>query len=205
MIDDYYSKEKGFKVFTYYVAVKNHFQGRYDYFKYGGKTSTKIETFDRRKDRFFFYKLSKRDDWEPYILSNILVDPNLYIGNLVNQKDKAEEVLKDYLRRKQSLRYTFKTDINRLDDDAKSNFIVTDGQHPKLLTMYINGKVCIETLIILDSITGMFRVWNEKIQDPVIWPGINKTCERYRPFMNYRLSDMRQVVLERFDYVKNND
>ena len=43
-----------------YLGVKLHFTDTYDYIKYGGKTNVKLDTFTKRKDRYFFHKLSKR-------------------------------------------------------------------------------------------------------------------------------------------------
>ena len=50
----------GFDVFKTYLAVKNHFTTDYDYNKYGGRVTAKLESFTKRPDRYFFHKLSKR-------------------------------------------------------------------------------------------------------------------------------------------------
>jgi len=48
----------GFDVYKTYLAIKNHFTTDYDYVKYGGKVTAKLETFTKRSDRYFFHKLS---------------------------------------------------------------------------------------------------------------------------------------------------
>ena len=50
----------GFDVFKTYLAVKNHFTTDYDYNKYGGRVTAKLESFTKRPDRYFFHKLSKK-------------------------------------------------------------------------------------------------------------------------------------------------
>ena len=51
----------GFDVYKVYLGVKLHFTtDTYDYVKYGGKTNATLDTFTKRKDRYFFHKLSKR-------------------------------------------------------------------------------------------------------------------------------------------------
>ena len=57
-----YSDADAFDLYTYYVAVKQHFTSDYDFFKYGGKLRLKQTSFDTRKDKFFFYKLTKKED-----------------------------------------------------------------------------------------------------------------------------------------------
>ena len=49
----------GFDVYKTYLAVKLHFTSdTYDYYKYDGKVNAKLDTFTKRKDRYFFHKLS---------------------------------------------------------------------------------------------------------------------------------------------------
>ena len=43
--------------------LKNHFtKEKYDYHKYCGKSRASIQSFYKRKDRFFFEKLSRQKD-----------------------------------------------------------------------------------------------------------------------------------------------
>jgi len=60
----------GFDVFKTYLAVKNHFTTDYDFNKYGGRVTAKLESFTKRPDRYFFHKLSKK--------YNVLNDINIY-------------------------------------------------------------------------------------------------------------------------------
>ena len=42
----------------------------YDYYKYDGKVNVKLDTFTKRKDRYFFHKLSTHDmDKMIYLIS----------------------------------------------------------------------------------------------------------------------------------------
>ena len=42
-----------FDVFKTYLAVKNHFTTDYDYNKYGGRVTAKLESFTKRPDSTF--------------------------------------------------------------------------------------------------------------------------------------------------------
>ena len=50
-------------VYKTYLPVKLHFATiTYDYYKYDGKVNgTKLDTFTKRKDRYFFHKLNHDD------------------------------------------------------------------------------------------------------------------------------------------------
>ena len=50
-----------FEVYKTYLALKNHFtQAKYDYNKYCGKVRASLNSFYKRKDRFWFEKLSRQ-------------------------------------------------------------------------------------------------------------------------------------------------
>ena len=75
-------------VYLMYCALKAHFQGDYDYHKFGGKTKTKRESYYKRKDRFFFAKTAvKYEDTEVlnYFVSNFIHDRSGYIANFTDK------------------------------------------------------------------------------------------------------------------------
>ena len=48
-------------IYLTYCAMKAHFgKGDYDFIKYDGKTKVSRESFWKRKDRYFFVKVSKK-------------------------------------------------------------------------------------------------------------------------------------------------
>ena len=50
----------GFEVYKMYLALKLHFTSdTYDYFQYGGNAKASQVSFDQRRDKFFFVKLSR--------------------------------------------------------------------------------------------------------------------------------------------------
>ena len=70
-----------FETYLNYLALKLHFEGKYDYFKYGGKTSATIESFKKRKDKHQFVKLSRKLSDEQIKLlekKEKLVEPSWY-------------------------------------------------------------------------------------------------------------------------------
>ena len=50
-----------FDTYKIYLAMKSHFtREKYDYFQYGGKTNASLDSFYKRKDRYFFEKTSRK-------------------------------------------------------------------------------------------------------------------------------------------------
>jgi len=190
----------GYEAFTIYNALKLHFTSEsYDYFKYRGKSRTTIDSFEKRKDKYYFYKLSRQQNEEDYIqflVSNFLENPNLWVGELVQ-----EESIARYKKRMaviQSLSYQFKNDCEKLRssvDDANQLF-QTKGDYPILLVSSLQKVTEIETLCILNSLIGFFPLWKKKITDTIQWPNFHLKCLKYTPFISYDKGKFKQIAVE---------
>jgi hypothetical protein len=187
-----------FEVYKTYLALKNHFtKDSYDYFKYGGKVSASVKSFESRRDRFYFEKLAKMRDPTSFILANIIQDKDAWVGDLLTN-DQAERRYKDWLRRSQSLTYSFKTELDRLGDDFDANFRSSDGRHPPLLQLFLREEVSLETLVILVHMTKCYGRWNKTMDFDPVWREVSRKIVKYQPFMKYDLSKFKSVVIEKF-------
>lgn len=194
-----YSTDDAYRAYTYYLALKHHFnKDGYDMFKYNCKVNATIRSFETRRDKFYFYKASKIENYKDFMLANILEDQNLWIKDMIDNKEKSESIYKDWVKRTQSLSYVFKTDLGLLDDDLNSNLVSQKGQHPKLLRLYVSNQICIETLIILADLTKVFSHWDKVLVDKIIYPDINKKCKNYYPFLKYDKTKMKKIVLDKY-------
>ena len=107
-----------YEAYVKYLALKSHFSDKnYDFFKYNGKVKAWRTTFESRKDKYFFYKLSKKKDPVEYLVANFVGSDDFYIGNI--REDKSDEVYMDWKKRIESLTYTFKSDLSKMKEDFK--------------------------------------------------------------------------------------
>lgn len=189
----------GYEAYKLYVALKNHFNSdTYDFFRYGGKTRANVKSFEVRPDKYFFSKLGKHRDVERYILANIVEDnPNVWVGDLANEQ-RAEDNYKKWLSRQESLTYQFSNDLDKLQPLYNDNLAVEGSSHPFLLKLFIQNKITIETLIVLNDMCGFFKHWNKHIEEDVIWPMIYKKCKKYKPFLVYNKEKLKQIVVDKF-------
>ena len=188
-----------FEVYQKYLAMKRHFTSdSYDYHKYNGKVKANQHSFDIRKDKYFFYKLSKQKHVEEFLLANFLDgDNDFWIGQL--RDDKCTEVYENYRKRKQSLTYTFKEDLAKMKDDFDANIIVPENEHPYLLRLYMRKDICIETLTLIDMMVYNYKYWDKVLHDDVIWPQVKTKSINYRPFMAVDINKYKAIVKDRFN------
>lgn len=178
-----YSTRSAFETFVDYQAIKRHLTSKYDYFQYNGKVKASFENFQSRKDVYHFHKLSKKKEKHNMLISNLIVNTNLWIGDIVS--DEGYERYLNWKSRIDSLSYHFKIQLNNISypDDLKKNFIVHSGQHPSLLVDYMQHKISTETFTILCNITKTFPYWEKEIQDTVIAPDFIQKAKKYYPFL----------------------
>lgn len=195
-----YSTREAFDVYVYYLALKRHFTSNYDFFKYNGKVKANAHSFETRNDKFHFYRLSKMPEAKDLILANILANPKIWVGDLLD--DKAKDVYNDWKKRKESLGYIFRQDLSELNEDDPNSDILTNGDHPRLLKLYMRKQIHIETLIILDDLMKIFSYWDKNIKDTIVYPDINKLCRDYKPFLEYDKAKMKKIVLDKYKHIR---
>jgi len=186
-----------FEAFKMYCAVKNHFTTiNYDYFKYNGKLNVSQNSFEVRKDKYMFYKLSKHEDPLTFLVANFSESDKLWVGDLfgLDQQNKYD----GFLRRKQTLTYTFQSDIDNLLENFDSNFDVPNGEYPHLLNLVIRKKITKETFIIIQDCVRFFSKWNKLIQDPILWPKIALNCKKLHPFLKYDKDKYCEILKNKF-------
>jgi hypothetical protein len=179
-----------------YLALKRHFTSGsgYDYFKYNKKVNASVSSFETRKDKYAFHKLSKKADPENFLVAVFIEHGTKpWIGEIVSDP-KFENTYKEWLKRKESLTYIVKNEISDLDVEAELK--VEDGQYPILLKKYMDKEVSIETLIILSNFLGFFKHWNKQIEDSILWPDIYNMCMKYSPFIEYDRDKFKKLIVE---------
>ena len=157
--------------------MKQHFtKDKYDYFKYGGKSRASTTAFNKRKDRYFFERMSRKktdEEITQYFISNFISseDPaKVWIGEIIRD---GETNFKEWQKRNQSLAYVFGNEVEGVfSGNNFDSYFHTEGQHPKILKEYLKKTISIETLIILDRILGFVKVFDKKLTDP-IWSTVS--------------------------------
>ena len=189
----------GFEVYKIYLAVKLHFTSKnqsYDFHKHNGRTTARLETFTKRRDRYFFHKLSKSYSDKSivdYFLSNFVSNTNIWVGDIIGKT--GDETYKQWSKKLEALHYYYEQDIDYIIErmttkDIKFNdlFLSTGGQHPPIVKMFLSKKINFETLIILDDILKFTKKLNKDITEKVLWPKLFDRMKRYKPFLSYNIT-----------------
>jgi len=187
-----------FETYRTYLSMKSHFTNpKFDFFKYGGKSRATITSFNKRKDKYWFEKTSRKySDQEivDFLLANFATTDNpqnLWIGEIINS---GERNYSQWMKRNQSLTYLFKEQSNELllDKNLNEVFDCSKG-HPPILKKYLGGEISLETLTILEKVFSFVSKFDKKLTDPV-WESVSLKIKKYNPFLNINVFPFKKIL-----------
>lgn len=194
----------GYEAFSLYTSLKLHFNSdSYDYFRYNGKVNTSVDAFENRKDKWHFYKLSRRfaneEQGRDFIVANLVHDPNVWVGNLLVEESNIQ-----YRKRQkviQSLTYTFTNEIASLVSHKNPNdlFMIHDGEYPELLQKLLHDEISIETVCILNKLLNFLPAWDKKINDTIHYPTVSRKIKKYTPFIMFEPTKYKIILKKEYD------
>jgi hypothetical protein len=97
----------------------------------------------------------------------------------------AARQYQEYKKRRESLRYTFEQDLNRLSEEREGDLTIFGfeyGHHPLILKAYLRNSISIETLVIIDKLTGFTDFM---LLDDTVWNDVKRLIKKYRPFVKF--------------------
>jgi len=194
----------GFEIYKIYLAIKLHFTSKnqsYDFHKHLGRTTARLATFTKRRDRYFFHKLSKSYNDKSaidYFVANFVSNTNLWVGDIIGKT--GDDNYKQWSKKLEALHYYYEQDIDYiLGRDIKFDdlFLVKKGQHPPILKMFLSKRINFETFLILDEILSFSKQLNKNISEKVLWPKLYDRMIRYKPFIKYNVTKYKKTLRDK--------
>jgi hypothetical protein len=162
----------GYQTYQIYQSLKLHFTSDYDAVKYNFKTAVRQDTFERRRDRYFFEKLSRRFTKEKlihYFTSNLIQNTSVWIG------DMSDKIYSDYVARYDKLTYMLSQDMKLMSEKGYSfNQLCTTSDNNTtnpLLESLRTDEIQIESVVLVDIMVNFLSRLKSDLSDPL---GINK-------------------------------
>ncbi len=158
----------GYETYKIYQALRLHFTTDYDAVKYNFKTAVKVDTFEKRRDRYFFEKLSRnynREELIQYFAANLIHNTNMWIGEFNDNR------LNEYISRKEKLTYLVTEDMKKMSDkgytfDDLCSLFDNKTWNP-LIEALRSDEIHIETVAVIDILVNFLNRVKSEISDPL--------------------------------------
>ena len=190
----------GYDLYGLYQAIKLHFTSEsYNFFHYDGKTRISVDAFQKRRDKFLFHRLARKyrdDEMVPFLVANFVHSDDNWTRSLL--EEEAEQTYREWKRTTDSMTKVYVEDLQRIATKETFNdlFKIDNGQFPKLLTLFLQKEVTIETMVILNNIFGFIKIWDKKISDDIIYPKVSRKIRKYGSFLNVNVDKYKSLTKE---------
>ena len=192
-----------YQVYCEYLALKSHFSNpKYDYFKYNKKVRASITSFNRRTDKYWFEKTSRKykdEEIVNFLVANFVESTSvnqIWIGEIINS---GERNYAEWMKRQQSLSYLYREQMQEFFSENKLEdaFNCSNG-HPPILKKFLGGEISIETLSICEKIFCFRERFDKKLLDPV-WETVSLKIQKYNPFLNIDMFRYKKILRQIVD------
>lgn len=138
------------------------------------------------------------EEMTDFMVANFLYDEKMWVGALLD--DEAKDRYNAYVKRKQTLTYTFDNELSELietvNGNIKSLFKPNDGhggQLPVVIGCY-EQRAGLETLALLDYFVGYFDKYNDEYRDDYLWSKLRMKCKKLLPFMEFDKNKIKTII-----------
>ena len=188
-----------FECYKTFIAVKLHFSGKYDFFKYHGKVKANWKSFEKFGGKKIVYSLAKqhKERYAEYLACGFANIPDAsWIGDLAG--DDALEFWKKHNKWMRNSEGAFRSELDSLfaKYSVKDLLLSKDGDLPIIEKARISGLTSIETCCILDK---LFNYMDRNECNHPLWSRA-KSIPRYTPFLGLSLKpykDITQAIMPR--------
>lgn len=186
-----------FQSYKLYLILVNAFKKGYDPVKYSWKIRVQQNSFEKRKDKYFFEKIQKGFDifeQQKIFMVNLLANQDQWIGDMLNQDSIM--FYRKYMSRFNDLSILFKEDLQNLILFCKSKgrmfkslFLIEDNKEPMIFKLLQNDSIQYETFILLDSYFNIIEMLDDSKN--FIW---DQYSVRIKAYKNLFVIDKLEVI-----------
>ena len=191
----------GFQSYSIYHALSLHYESTsYNAYKYNFKTRVSVNSFEKRRDRYFFEKFGRKYDQSSLIkfyTANILKG-NKWIGSM------REEPFVELQGRLDTLTYRFKSDL-RLLAEAEESFdklCRCKNGNNTIIDYLCSNKINIETVAILDRLVDFINPLLPQLSDPLEFKKTQAiVASKYKySLTNVNMKKMKDCIIKEFTF-----
>lgn len=195
----------GKSVYTLYLAIKQHFNGRYDVVKYNWVMRVSDAAYQKRRDKYFFEKLSDKYTLKELTLifmSNLVANQDAWIGDISDAD--ALVFYREYIGRLKRIKEQFKDDIKniyyfsqKVEVKALSEIFEYNNkvQSSYIFKLLQSNVISFETFILLDSFLDIINKHDDQTND-LVWSKYSTKLNAYKKILIIDSAEARKLFIE---------
>lgn len=190
-----------YDVYKAWIGMYAHFSGNgYDFVKNEGRTKAKFKTFLQRNDSKIFKAAKFKDarEFVSYFLAFISINRGKlpHITDILEFKAQNKKQYNGWVSKIGALSETFKRDLNKLIEYNYRDIFLVGINKPIALQLYESGTITVESLILINECTDIFRVWDSTITPDFIWKQQHTFLNAYAKFISINKEQIEEHFSE---------
>lgn len=198
-----------FGAYKLYLALRLHFTtDSFDAVKYNFKThGADFDKFRNKPEAYWFNSLAKKYSREELI--------QVFVAQFISGKKwggmhtsnvEFETTYTEWRKKIESLSYTFEQElaaiwnlfVDNQQEPILADLFAMQGDRPLIIDMYLKKRVSIETITILDTLTGFMLKCDSSVKDTILWPTVKRSVKKYQPFLDFDKAKFKGILLQYF-------
>ena len=136
-----------------------------------------------------------------------MLQQNFFVFNFIEDMKYVGDMMdiegqQNYTKHKkihESLTREFEKDINTMTGQFDDLLVVNNiNTPPKIIEMWMEEEVSLETVVILNSLTDFVYWEGKKITETLFWPDVSRKIIKYSPFVNFSKEKCLDIIKKRF-------
>ena len=172
-----------------FLAVNLHFKrsGKYDFFKYNGKTRFNPNATSTRKDRFaiaYFESSENLVDFRDRVVAYNFYEKKSPWSAIELKKSQSKEYYEKWKYQNQNLEKTLEKDLKTIDNLLKYVTIREELFLPDILTDVIGERISPHTFMVIDRVLGLTEnFYGKHYNGNLIYQNSIFLLEKSKPFV----------------------
>jgi hypothetical protein len=92
----------------------------------------------------------------------------------------------------------FKNELEEISDVKFDTLLEIEETYPRIVQLHLEDTVSLETVCILNRLTGFIEEANSKISETILWPDLYKKITKYQSFLKFDDLKMRMIIIDIF-------
>lgn len=185
--------------------IKQHMNGKYDVVKYNWCMRVSDKAYDKRRDKYFFKKLSEKYTLKELTLifiSNLVANQDAWIGEISDAD--ALVFYREYIGKLKLIKSNFEEDVRNIYYFSKKVEVKSLNElfdyNDKVNSSYIfkllqSNIISFETFIILDSFLDLIDK-HDTATNNLVWSNYSTKLHAYRKILNVDREEAKQLFIK---------
>jgi hypothetical protein len=111
---------------------------------------------------------------------------------------RDEDTYTAFLKKIDSMSYVFRNELEEISDVKFDELLAIEDTYPRIVQLHLEGTVSLETLCIINRLTGFISKANEQITDTILWPDLFKKISKFQSFLKIDDNKMKNIIVDIF-------